>query len=151
MRPASIVNFERFYFGSLGLGFANTLISWNATVSAANSQSGARLGESAVAAILYITLGFGLVVSFLLWYFIARRASVVAKWILVVLYAFSLIQIIVELVNGTFGRALVSPLAVAITVVIYLLEVATVLMLFRPDANAWFANRGYTPHADVFS
>ena len=77
MRPKSIELFEKVYLGAIALGLVNTFLSWsqvNAMLADPRMQS-AGVGNG--------TLVFGVVVGvlipILLWYFIARRASNVAK------------------------------------------------------------------------
>ena len=83
MRPASIVNFERLYLGALVVGLINTVITWETTLAEVKAQPGV---ENMGSSIFYITLAIGFLIPVLLWYFVARRASVVAKWILTVLF-----------------------------------------------------------------
>ena len=85
MRPESIVNFERFYLGALGVGLVNTALSWGATQEMLASDPA--LGAAGFGTGFFVSvLGLGLIIPLLLWYFIARRGSNIAKWILTVLF-----------------------------------------------------------------
>ena len=85
MRPRSIEMFEKAFFASLVLGAINTLLSWRLVAAAASDPTlrAAGVGQGLVLTGVLV----GLLLPLLLWYFIARRASVVAKWIYVVLTA----------------------------------------------------------------
>ena len=143
MRPASIVNFERLYLGALVIGVINTVLTFETTLAQVEAQPGA---ESMGSNIFYISLAIGFLIPILLWYFVARRASVVAKWIVVVLF-----------VLGVFGFLFsfsqpVAPegIALILGIVSMLMQAAAVWMLFRPDAKAWFADGRGGPDPEVF-
>lgn len=129
MRPASIRKFEILFLASLLTGLIGTLISWNATLAQFRAGAG---GVELSPAILIGVLAVIYAIMLLLWYLIARRASKIAKWILVVFTLISLIGI----------PALFSPpftLSKGIELLSNLLQVAAVVFLFLPDARVWFA------------
>ena len=74
----------------------------------------------------------------LLWYFISRRASNVAKWILIgmtVLGGLTMIPTLQQLAQiGTF--------TIMAALVITAMQFIALAFLFRSDAKAWFASRG---------
>ncbi len=83
MRPPSIVWFERLFLLSLLIASIAMVTSFDtlvAQVEADPALAGLGWGRGAVIAISAISLLLPLV----LWYFIARRASAFAKWLLVV-------------------------------------------------------------------
>src|ERR1700712_3462821 len=98
MRPKSIVIFELCYLGSIVLGAVNVAMTWkdvNGTVEAA--QTRAMLGDW----FMPLAMVFGVTISLLLWYFTARSASLVAKWVVVVFFGFSLAAFLFTLVIGS--------------------------------------------------
>ena len=138
-RPASIVTFERCYLGAWIVGLINTALNWNRTVTmmAANpatTQMGPGFGTTMLAGGLVI----GAAITLVLWYFVAKRGSVVAKWIVTVLFAFGLISFLWSLAMARISLG-VSGIIGVVTMV---LQAIAVFMLFRPDTKAWF---GETP------
>ena len=132
MRPQSIVNFERLYLGALLLGVINLALAWNQTVASIEAQANASAGPTLMA----LAIVFGVVIPLLLWYFVARKASVVAKWILVGLFVLGLAGVAVSLSQGTYPKGLGGILSAVST----LMQAAAIYFLFRPDAKAWFAD-----------
>ena len=140
MRPPSIIDFERAYLASLALGIVNTTINWQAIEQSFEDPAMQVLGgPGAIVGIL----AFGMAISLLLWFFIARRASTVAKWIYVVFIAFGVVSIISNLATLPFGTQLI------LNVVAQLLQLFAAWLLFKPDARAWFAGQ-WTADARVF-
>ena len=133
MRPTSIVNFERVVLLSIVLGIVNTVLIWD-RLTAAVQASG--LGTGMAIAIQVITIAIYLL---LIW-FIARKASNVARWIYVVLAA-------IGLVFGALGLGQAAQLDGNRARVSTLAQSACPLVSFglrcRPDSNAGF--RGKRP------
>ena len=137
MRPASIVMFERLFLASLALSVASFFINYESMLRDLETQPGlSELGLGSGFAIG--SMAVGLAIFLLLWFFIARKASSVAKWILVVLLAFSAISL---------PGMIMAPwdLGVVLALAVYALEIAAVVYLFRADAVAWFRGE---PSAD---
>ncbi|MBO9725775.1 MAG: hypothetical protein J7530_15465 [Novosphingobium sp.] len=133
MRPNSIVQFDRFYLGSLVLAVINSALSMQDTLSDPRiASSGLGLGFLVGAQV------FSFALILLLWFFISRNASNVAKWILTVLTVAGVLMTIPTL-PALAGRGLLGTGAV---VVITALQIVAVVFLFRPDAKAWFARKG---------
>lgn len=133
MRPRSIILFERALWTALALDLVNNLTTW--------PKLAARLAASGVAPnplLLFAACAASPAIGLLLWYFIARRASIVAKWILTVLVAFAV---------AGFGYVLAHPVApgaralLALAALAELLKVFAVTRLFTADAAPWFARR----------
>jgi len=122
MRPASIILFERLY----GVAILAGLIA-NCMALYAAMRVGLAMGMI-FRAILFTVFNIGL------WYFISRRASVVAKWIFVVLIALATAGVGVAIYYHLLDSGLAGMLA-AITIT---LELACVILLFRRDAQPWF-------------
>jgi hypothetical protein len=131
-RPASINTFERLYLAGLALSLVGWIVDWPLMQArlAANPQFAQFGWMPAVMMVLSIT------VSLLLWYFAARRGSVVAKWIVVVFAAVVALLFLINLpaaLGGATGAA-----SLVLSVATTGLRVAAAAMLFRADARAWF-------------
>ena len=129
MRPKSIVLFERIVLLSLLLGIVNSLLISDRLTADAAAQG---MSGNSVFVIQAITI----VIYLLLIYFISRKASPVAKWIYVVLGVLGIV-IAVAGISQTLGFGIPT---LIITIVQYGLLIASIWLLFRPDANAWFAD-----------
>ena len=135
MRPASIVWFERFFLASLVLGLLSTMINWSAISTAAQATRGAPgLVASPIFMIVIMAISVGF--SLLFWYFIARRGSKIAKWILVVFFVIGLLSLPGVLRNPLYGTGMV-----AMAMINYLLQFAAVVCTFRADTHDWFNGR----------
>jgi hypothetical protein len=134
MRPASIVNFERIVLITIVIGLVATVLNWEAVVAMARSQSRGQFGSNFVLVMQALLIALYLL---LLW-LIARRRNVVAMWIYVVLAVAGLLLSLRGI--GDFGRM---PLwAVLVQAAQWLLTLASLWLLFRPDARAWFRGAG---------
>jgi hypothetical protein len=139
MRPKSIVNFERIVILSILFGIAGSFLT-RAKMEAMMAgkphlSSGTTLGIQIVVILLYLVLI----------YFISRKGSPVAKWIYVVLC-------VLGLVFGLLGLPLMmqmGALPLLIAAVQYVLSIASLWMLFRPDSKAWFSEGRSVDPADL--
>lgn len=129
MRPASITMFDRLYLGGLALGLVNFVVSYDTTM--AQIAADPALSTFGGLPFLLGTMAISYTISLLFWYFIARRASNVAKWILVVLTAIGALSLPLSLTQ--MGTA-----QLILTLVVFGMQVVAVWFLFRPDAKAWF-------------
>lgn len=130
-RPLSITRFGRLYLSSTFLGLLFTVLYYD-TLREWSLQRGSSPGAILVFAFV------GTLISLLLWYLIARRASRVAKWLVTIGTGFELVLMI-----GNVGAYLVFGAAyLAIDLVLRLMTVAACWFLFRPDAAEWFRTRG---------
>jgi hypothetical protein len=136
MRPTSIINFERFYLGAMALGLVNSAMTWSQTQELMNSPEVAAAGLGS--GFLFTTMAIGLIIPLLLWYFIARRGSNIAKWILVVLFGIGLLGFLASLANPLMPGGLSMVLGIAGIAI----QGYAVYMLFRPDAVAWLTGAG---------
>ncbi|SOB87361.1 hypothetical protein SAMN06297144_2491 [Sphingomonas guangdongensis] len=130
MRPRSIVLFERLYLGAWALGLINTGLNWSQTMR--QFSAGGAVAVSPV--LLYASTAIGLLIPLVLWFFITRRASLVAKWVLVVLFAIGLGSIALATLDGRLPSGLAGIVAVTATV----LQAVAIGCLFQPDAREWF-------------
>lgn len=129
MRPISIVWFERLFLLSLGVALFVSLLQYDLLLAQVEGQAAfvpLGLGSGLVIAVIAISL----LVPFVLWYFIARRASNPAKWILVLLTAAGLLYL-------DFGAARMWAPANIMALIVTALQIAAVALLFRADARAW--------------
>jgi hypothetical protein len=134
-RPVSIVNFERCYLGAIAVGLINTALNWQAMMETTQMRQATVMFGSML---LPISVAIGLAISGLLWFFAARKGSAVAKWIIVVLFGFSVLGMLGKL----FAHSDASALQLILGVVAFALNGVAVWMLFRPDTKAWFGETG---------
>ena len=146
MRPQSIVRFELAYLGSVVLWLANLALGWKARLGTLESNpafaGNPQMAELAQTMMIGTTVVM-LVLWLLLWYFTARRASEVAKWVIVALFGLSVIGLPFTLMSYPVVGALSTVLSLAA----FALTAYSVWLLFRPDARAWFA--GDTSESDA--
>ena len=140
MRPKSIVTFERLVLLGIILGIVNAFLVWDQTQAALQAQ-GTAVGSSTVITIQAITVALYL----LLVWFISRKGSPVAKWIYVVIAGLGLVLGLVG-IQQTLAFGTVPAI---ITIVQYVLTLASIWMLFRPDAKAWFSDGRGGAEADT--
>lgn len=134
MRPASIVQFERLFLGALALDALVYALTWSQDV-AAGAKAYPQLAASVPATLACVIIA-GLAIGVLLWYFVTRRASVVAKWIIAGWFVVGTMMLALSLFRG---------ISFALPVVIgwaaYALRAWSVSYLFKPDAEAWFTRK----------
>ena len=132
MRPTSIVLFERLFLLSLAIALVNGFLQYDALVAqVGNDPALAQLGWGSGA--ILVVMAISLLIPLLLWYFIARRASNIAKWILVVMTLLGLL--FVNLDAGQLG-SLAGIASLAVTI----LQLVAIVLLFRADARAWLSD-----------
>lgn len=135
MRPSSIVRFDRLYLASIAVGLVGNILEWPLTMARlAENPDTAALGATATVAAGGM-IAVGVVIALLLWFFIARRGSNVAKWILVVFTVFAIGSLAVGFSSG----AVIFDAGGIVRIVAVALQTAAVVLLFRPDAATWFA------------
>ncbi len=134
MRPPSIMMFERLFLASLALSLLGFVLNYGQISDVATSDPGmAQLGLGMGFLIGVMVASYALYVLF--WFLIARRASNVAKWILVVFTVLGVLSMLPTLTGSLDATALLS-------LAVYALEIAAVVYLFRPDAKDWLAGKG---------
>lgn len=135
-RPRSIRWFEQCYFGAIALSALSLVIFWPQLMPALAASPGMeRLGEGAMKTIIAVSILTAALVILLLWYFVARRGSTVARWLTVLFLAYAIYSTATGLMSG--GTP--STLATICSGLSLLLEIVAVAMLFMPDARGWFA------------
>lgn len=131
MRPASIVQFERIFLASLAVRLLGDGIAIGASLKAAKAAAlTTQFGLSAVLGVLVLVYAAMLA----LWYFAARRQSVIAKWLISIWFVVAACTTALSLFRGGFGFDLGSVLGL----LTFLLLGWSVSYLFKPDADAWF-------------
>lgn len=130
-RPVSIRKFEGCYLGALALGAVNTALSW----SRYHENDAVARAEAVIGAWYLPTItALGFLIPLVLWFFAARRGSVVAKWIIVVFFAIGALGVLAGLALNSFP----SSLAAVLSVSAFVLNAIAVRQLFQPDAREWF-------------
>ncbi|MGB5724583.1 MAG: hypothetical protein WBM39_09205 [Parasphingorhabdus sp.] len=136
-RPLSIIWFERLFLASLALSFIDILVHRDAYLGTVDVSD--ELGQIFVLATIVATV-FWFGIEILIWFFIAHRASNLAKWINVVLLILSL-GLAVPYISEF------SPSENFFTALTLSLLTGAILCLFRPDARIWFQSKGLISEA----
>lgn len=131
-RPPSIVRFEQCYLASFAVG----LIGWGTTWQSTAARLAADPRTAVFGWILPLALLLSVTISLGLWFLVARRGSVIAKWIVTVLTVLAVLRFLFNLSAAVDGA--VSAGAMALSVVALLLSVAATICLFRANARWWF-------------
>ncbi|WP_404710335.1 hypothetical protein [Sphingomonas sp. MMS24-J13] len=134
MRPAPILWFERLMLLALAIDLLNNLAAWHG-FAAGLAARGLTPNPIVVFLLCIASPALGLV----LWYFVTRRASVVARWIVTILVLLGTLGFIATALRnpGAFGQTTFLVAALA-----ELLKLAAIACLFQPAAAGWFARRG---------
>lgn len=135
IRPTSIVWFERLFVASILLSVVRASINWieNFTSGDFNLEGWTNFTTMMMlATLISFTIEIGL------WYFIARRASNIAKWVLIAKTSLGL-----AVISWTLTPLLQSNLATLIgfTLFIHLFIILSIVFLFRRDARGWFREK----------
>ncbi|MBB5732022.1 Ca2+/Na+ antiporter [Altererythrobacter atlanticus] len=132
--------FERLFLGSLALSVISFFMSYESMTRQIENE--AALAELGIGGGIVIgSFLFSMAVYLLLWFLIARKGVGLAKWVLVVLLALSLISVP--------GMLAAINIVNIIGLIVYALEVAAVIFLFKDDARAWFQG-GEPANPDTF-
>ncbi len=132
-KPPSIARFEQLYWASVIIGLVNTALNWTT----ANATLAANPVTANYTWMLPVGQAISLGIAVLLWFFIVRRPSVVAKWVQVVFAAIGAIGLLYVLSMLAMGRTAFG-MSQVVGIVINILYVAAAVMLFKPDAKLWF-------------
>lgn len=142
MRPASITKFDQLYLGAMALGIVNSVIAFDSTMAQLQADPAvAGTGMDGPGFIIGVSV-FSFAIILLLWFFISRRASSIAKWVLVVFTVIGTLMLPMSLAAVPFFQLIV-------TLIITAMQIAAVWYLFQPDAKAWFEHgpKGMDPAA----
>jgi hypothetical protein len=131
-RPASIVRFERLYLASFAVSLVGWAFSWQQTVDRlALDPKTANYGWLLPSALL-----LSCAITLALWYLVARRASLAAKWVVTILTGLAAVRFAINLMVVAHGK--VPVVALLLSATILALSIAAVVHLFRDDARLWF-------------
>lgn len=133
MRPPSIVHFERLNLLSLAIGLAMAVFSWDRSVATA------RAGGFGPGFVVFVQ-AFSFLLPLLLTLLVSRRASVVAKWIIIVMFVGGLGMMFAN-AEATFAGGLL----LVVQIVQILMQAAAIALLFTEEARRWLRdppNRG---------
>ena len=140
-RPPSIIAFERLYLASLAVYLVSGFLSWTTARETALSATGARGNteamQAAIGPVMLVTLAVTVLVSVLLWYLVARRRSIVGKWLVVVSEAIGAVLAVLAIVQLVASGA-PNAAGIALGAISTALAVVAAVMLFRPDTKPWF-------------
>ena len=137
MQPESIRKFTLFYLGSLVVSLVATFVGYDvlmAQVEAQSAATGLAMGNGAIVGGIVLNVA----ITLLLWYLVARKGFVIAKWIVVLLFLFT----VVTSISGIFAGGLAVHEGLSLLSIV--LAAAAVYFLFQPDAKAWFAGERTT-------
>ena len=132
MRPNSIGMFDKLFLGSLALGLVNMAVSWENSM-AELEGSGLNGGVGTSLMVVSVAIGFG--ISLLLWYFISRRASNIARWILIALTAIGVVSLPFSLFD-------LPTIPMILAIIVTGMQLVAIYYLFQPDSKLFFENRG---------
>ena len=129
-RPRSILWFERLLALALVIDLAVNLASWPAI-----SDRLAAQGLSANPILIVLIAAASPLFGAALLYFVARRRSRFARWVITLLVAAATIAFVVVMIRGSMPWTS----AFQLTVLAELMKVIAVTRLFTAEAVAWFA------------
>lgn len=131
-RPPSIVRFERLYLASFVVSLIGWAVSWQQTADRLSIDP----KTAGYSWLLPAALLLSCAITLTLWYLVARRASLAAKWVVTILTGLAAVRFAINLLVVARGK--VPVLALLLSAAILVLGVAAVVHLFRPDARLWF-------------
>ena len=132
MQPESIRKFTLFYLGALIVSLVGTFVGYDvlmAQIEAQSAATGLAMGSGSIIAGIVLNVA----ITLLLWYLVARKGFVIAKWIIVLFFLFSLLTSI----SGVFAGGLAVHEGLGLLSIV--LTAAAVYFMFQPDAKAWFS------------
>ncbi|WP_294290303.1 hypothetical protein [uncultured Sphingomonas sp.] len=132
IRPKSIEQFEILYLIAFVLGLVSTWQSWSAQSAMLANSVGRDVGPM----VSYAAIGVRAAIALALWYFVARRGSAIAKWIVVACAAWAVILLVLVVLGLLRGAT--APAAGAVVILQNLLYIGAASMLFRADTKSWF-------------
>lgn len=135
MRPVSIVRFDRLYLASIVVGLIGNIVEWPVTIARLRSDPSTAMLGSRAEILVGGMIATGVLIALLLWFFTARRASNVARWIVTIFTIFA----VGSLFFGFSGGTVILDAGGITRLVAVALQAAATFFLFRPDAAAWFA------------
>lgn len=143
MQPRSIVLFSRFFLASVALATALSALNFEVLKAKLVRQDpgAASLGDG----VMILAIAVGIAVPVVLWFLIARRASNIAKWLLV---AFTLVGIALQPPRLMAILGSLDPVA-GLGLLAALGQLIAIAFLFRADARAWLGREQTPDLADI--
>jgi len=135
MRPVSIVRFDRLYLASIVVGLIGNVIEWPVTIARLTSDPATAALGSGAEILVGAMIATGVLIALLLWFFTAKRASNVARWIVTIFTVFAVGSLFI----GYSGGSVILDAGGIVRLVAVALQTVATFFLFRPDAAAWFA------------
>lgn len=132
MQPESIRKFTLFYLGSLVVSLVATFVGYDVQLAQAEAQAAAT-GLAMSGGTVLAGIALYVAITLLLWYLVARKGFVIAKWIIVLFFLLTLVTSI----SGIFAGGLAVHEGLSLLAIV--LTAAAVYFLFQPDAKAWFS------------
>lgn len=129
MRPKSVIQAERVYLLATAILLATSIMAWD--------ELSAAYGQGLTSSITAFMVGLFLLLILLT----TRRGSRVALWLLVAVTAIGAVSLAAQIASGALAIGTLGVLN-ALQVV---LTVVGAVLLFRPNARAWFAGRARPP------
>lgn len=133
-KPLSIGRFEWFWWSATALWALGARLVWDRNRSALladpRTRAVADWGQ-------WFWIGVTLLFTILLWWLVARRASTIGKWLVVIWAGLDCLLALVRVVGLVNGRTL-HPVGEATVLLTLVLSIAAAAMLFREDARRWF-------------
>ena len=142
MRPKSIELFEKIYLGTVTIGFVIAVFNWVNVSATLETPELKALGAGSN--FLIGIMALSLILSLLIWYFIARRASNITKWIYVVVTGIGLFGVIGSLANPLTPKGIL----LVGNIVVVALQLYAAWLLFKPDAAEWLESKGASGPGD---
>ena len=130
MRPKSILWFERLLGLALTIDLAVNLASWSAVSARLAAQ-----GLPANPFVILLIVAASPLLGAILLYFVARRRSRIARWVVTLLVLAATITFVVVIARGMMQWTLMFGL----TALAELMKLIAVTRLFTAEAAAWFA------------
>ena len=142
MRPKSIELFEKIYLGTVTFSFVIAVFNWVNVSATLETPELKALGAGSN--LLIGIMALSLIFSLLIWYFIARRASNITKWIYVVVTGIGLFGVIGSLANPLTPKGIL----LVGNIVVVALQLYAAWLLFKPDAAEWLESKGASGPGD---
>lgn len=139
-RPRSVDLAIKLIYANVALGIVSTLVQFLFLDSMIDEQlagAGVALSQDAVRTTVIVSILVGLVISVGIAVLFAVFIGKGANWARIVYTVLSALGI----VFGLIGLGSLPAIPLLLSVVGYAITVAALVMLYRPDSNAWFAGR----------
>ena len=140
-RPKSIRWFDRLYFVSLFPSLAEAILYYVT----ASHQGGRHSVTPSIRVVIFVVM-YG--ISLINWFYISRRGSSFAKWWWMAM--FMLDAILLPWHVDRLKHGVLPTLRLMIAATDWMLLIPATIMLFRPDAKAWFAAKGKSIDPRIF-